>query len=160
MDSLGSQSAAMITISSLLFINYLRTSLVPFLICLRGSSCWMSSHILRVSLASHRGEVGTVSALLTAYYVFSILIWYSIYRDFWFNKQIQQVLQIRANLCQLRGINFRYRICTRDNIYRPNNLKNAAGISSNRGRQQTKEDARFWVCVQALWYDWGTHWLN
>lgn len=54
--SKGSQSAARIKTSTWLLVIYLRTSLTPFLICLRGRSCWTSSQIFLVSLASAKGS--------------------------------------------------------------------------------------------------------
>jgi len=52
----GSQSAAKITTSTELFVISLSTSLTPFLTCFNGNSCWISSHIFLVNLASATGS--------------------------------------------------------------------------------------------------------
>lgn len=52
----GSQSAARMTTSTEPLVISFRISLTPFLICFRWPSCWISSHIFLVSLASAKGS--------------------------------------------------------------------------------------------------------
>lgn len=54
--SSGSQSAARMTTSTVPLVIYLSISLTPFLTCLSGPNCWISSHIFLVSLGSAKGS--------------------------------------------------------------------------------------------------------